>query len=393
MPGSEYSTGSRGSRGPKYKTVQRNANVDESLFGAGGKKSGKNGKLKVETDAVVIDRGELWRLRQNATVTTVADEEAKRKAAAAQKEKAQEAARARKAHMLALEEQRKKNAPLTDIEEENVAKAESLLDRAKEKLDEGLDDVKHMNQMMLYAKCVTIRDAQLLEKQLIENEKISVDKKIDMEMEQERLKAIRIYEERDIKRHEDRIAGSVVLKKQIQERERERIIQQELMEQEREAMLRQMDILKVEEKRQAEARKEAGKKLLREASAANEEQIKRKQKQIEQEMEEDRRVAEYIKAKDLREQQQLEEAERIRQEKERETARLRALQEKASDKQAELDALRAKRATEAHEREWREKERCSALIGRSCMHVWGCVVGCESDEEESRSTFIGHACM
>ena len=57
--------------------------------------------------------------------------------------------------------------------------------------------------------CVTIRDAQLLERQLIENEKIQVDKKVDMEMESERLKAIRIYEERDIKRHEDRIAGTI----------------------------------------------------------------------------------------------------------------------------------------------------------------------------------------
>ena len=48
------------------------------------------------------------------------NEEAKRKVAKAEKEKAQEAARARKAHMIALEEQRQKNAPPTDIEEENV---------------------------------------------------------------------------------------------------------------------------------------------------------------------------------------------------------------------------------------------------------------------------------
>ncbi|CAH8462056.1 unnamed protein product [Heterobilharzia americana] len=44
---------------------------------------------------------------------------------------------------------------------------------------------------------------------------------------------------------------------------------------------------------------------------------------------------------------------RIKQEKELEIARLRALQEKASDEAAERDALRAKRAAEANEREWR----------------------------------------
>lgn len=33
-------------------------------------------------------------------------------------------------------------------------------------LDEDMDDVKHMNQMMLYSKIVTIRDAQIQEKRL-----------------------------------------------------------------------------------------------------------------------------------------------------------------------------------------------------------------------------------
>ncbi|KAF6780363.1 hypothetical protein AHF37_00132 [Paragonimus kellicotti] len=52
---------------------------------------------------------------------------------------------------------------------------------------------------------------------------------------------------------------------------------------------------------------------------------------------------------------------RIRQEKELEIARLRALQERASDEAAERDALRAKRAAEAREREWRLKEKADAL--------------------------------
>merc|ERR1711972_908663 len=50
------------------------------------------------------------------------------------------------------------------------------------------------------------------------------------------------------------------------------------------------------------------------------------------------------------------EKERQAQEKERETAKLRAMQEKAQDKAAEMDALRAKRAMEAAERAARDKE-------------------------------------
>jgi hypothetical protein len=52
--------------------------------------------------------------------------------------------------------------------------------------------------------------------------------------------------------------------------------------------------------------------------------------------------------------------ERIRIEKEKETARLRAMQERASDEAAERDALRAKRAQEQNERDWRAKEAAEA---------------------------------
>jgi hypothetical protein len=48
--------------------------------------------------------------------------------------------------------------------------------------------------------------------------------------------------------------------------------------------------------------------------------------------------------------------------REEETARLRAQQEKAQDKQAGIDELRAVRAAESYERQWRMK--VSAVEGR-----------------------------
>ena len=47
-------------------------------------------------------------------------------------------------------------------------KAESLLSKAQKKMDEDLDDVKHMNQMVLYSKVVTIRDKQIKENKRLE---------------------------------------------------------------------------------------------------------------------------------------------------------------------------------------------------------------------------------
>jgi len=37
-------------------------------------------------------------------------------------------------------------------------------------MDEGLDDVKAMNQLVMYSKVVTIRDKQLEENKRLENE-------------------------------------------------------------------------------------------------------------------------------------------------------------------------------------------------------------------------------
>lgn len=53
---------------------------------------------------------------------------------------------------------------------------------------------------------------------------------------------------------------------------------------------------------------------------------------------------------------------RIREEKELETAKLREMQEKAADRQSEIDALKAKRAMEKAERQAREKERKEAEL-------------------------------
>lgn len=64
-------------------------------------------------------------------------------------------------------------------------------------LDEEHDDVKHMNQMVMYSKIVTIRDKQLIESKTLEEEWLAEQKKLDLMMEIERLKSLKEQEERD----------------------------------------------------------------------------------------------------------------------------------------------------------------------------------------------------
>ena len=94
--------------------------------------------------------------------------------------------------------------------------------------------------------------------------------------------------------------------------------------------------------------------------AANEEQVGRKKVMQVRELEEEARIAEYNDAKALREAAVQEEKDRVAAEKEAEVARMRAAQEKAADKQSEMDELRARRHAEASEREWRTREAAKA---------------------------------
>ena len=45
-----------------------------------------------------------------------------------------------------------------EVQQAEKNKAETLLSKAQKKLDNDMDDVKAMNQMVLYSKVVTIRD-------------------------------------------------------------------------------------------------------------------------------------------------------------------------------------------------------------------------------------------
>jgi hypothetical protein len=86
-------------------------------------------------------------------------------------------------------------------------------------MDEEHDDVKHMNQMTLYAKVVTVRDKQLTENKSLETDWLAEQKRLDIMMEIERLKALKAEDERERLRVEAQRRGAAVIIDQIQERE------------------------------------------------------------------------------------------------------------------------------------------------------------------------------
>merc|ERR1711871_404161 len=126
--------------------------------------------------------------------------------------------------------------------------------------------------------------------------------RLDEVMEHERVRAVELYEQREAQRAIDRKHGKDVIVEQIKARERERLLQQEILEQEREAMLRQLEGLKEEDLLKSEMKKEAAKKLMEEVAASNAQMIKMKELKRQKEIDEDNRIAAYLEEKAAREQ-------------------------------------------------------------------------------------------
>lgn len=106
-----------------------------------------------------------------------------------------------------------------------------------DQMDEEKDEVKDMNKMVHYSKCVTIRDKQLEEQKKLELDWREEERRMDLMMEIERLKSLKYQEEREVKKKDAQKQGAMVIIDQIKEREMERCKEQELREKEMQQML------------------------------------------------------------------------------------------------------------------------------------------------------------
>ena len=294
----------------------------------------------------VLSASEIRRMRQPASALTH-DEITRIRAERRDARDAERAqGRARRERMEAIEANRLETKEVSETETLRRAEALATRNKAEVLMDEAMDEVKNMNQMMLYSKCVTIRDAQLEEKKHIKAEAQEEERRMDLAMEIERIKALDEYEAREAARREARLAGAAVLMKQIEDRALERTRQEELLDMDRKQMLAEIQRMKDEEAEEARRRREAGAALLADVAEANAAQLDRKRAVREFEREEEARIAAYLAERDRREMEAELEKERVAREKELETARMRAQQEKQADTAAELDELRAARVYE-----------------------------------------------
>ena len=118
----------------------------------------------VESDATIIRLKDVHRIQNDSIILTNQDIQRMKKDRETAKDRDRAVAIERKKRMLKMEEEAKKKVPPTETEKLKIDADNATLSKAQTMLDEESDDVKKMNQMMLYSKCVTIRDEQIKEK-------------------------------------------------------------------------------------------------------------------------------------------------------------------------------------------------------------------------------------
>ena len=261
----------------------------------------------------------------------------------------------------------KKNPRASLLEFEGEEAKKILAEQNKVSKDD--DAVKVMDKMVLYAKIATIRDRQLDERKVMEDVYKQKENRMDVMMELERLKEIQFLQEREKELKRQRMQGARIVIEQIKESDHERMKKREQQERERIQMLKKKKKLAEEDKRRQEELRLRQQNQINEAVAANKIAQLAKQKKVLEEKEEDLKILIFQREKDRQEEAILAEKKRIAAEKEIELQKLREKQKRSSDKQGELDAIRAKRAFEENERKERQKEEEKKLEQQRIMEM------------------------
>ncbi len=105
-----------------------------------------------------------------------------------------------------------------------------------------------------------------------------------------------------------------------------------MREREMQQMIKQAEQLKADEHRMLEAKKVRAQAMIAEVEEANKRAIEVKEHRKQEEKDLEQKIVDYNRNKALREEEKAAELKRVKEEKEREVARLRELQEKAADR-------------------------------------------------------------
>ena len=173
---------------------------------------------------------------------------------------------------------------------EDSPRDEAFLERAKQLREENISEVRKLNEYILSAKCNTILDTQVAEKNKKMANQRELEKNIDESVEEERKKAEQMTTERNTAMDKYYKNYKNELQQQLDENEAEKLIQRERKEVEVEARRRIEESLREEGQREKDQKLKLKLKLQEQFRTENEELKKRRQEEIEWHKANDQRV-------------------------------------------------------------------------------------------------------
>ena len=175
-------------------------------------------------------------------------------------------------------------------------------------------------------------------------------------MELERLKALQAEFDREERAKQARLAGAQVLIEQIASRQEARNKELEMLEKEKLQLLQNIEKVKKEDEEIVRAKAHRVRVMQDEIKESNNQSLVLKEAARVAERKVEASILEHNRIQREREEAKIAAELRIREEKEKEIQRLRELQERAQDKAAELDQIRAQKAFEKAERAAKQAE-------------------------------------
>ncbi|XP_029043140.2 cilia- and flagella-associated protein 45-like [Osmia bicornis bicornis] len=259
------------------------------------------------------------------------------------------------------ERPRVKDPKLIEIEEEARKRTNYLLERAENLKLEQEEEIQKCNRIILETKCRAIRDAQVAEKKLIEQELGEEEKRLNDMMENERRWAIKeeFRKEQEEIAKKEKFANSLM--DQIKDNEDYRILEFERKQEESRLInlsniaWQQEEIAKLRNKETENTR------IRRELAEVNEQLKHLKEMEVQENKIIDLRIQEYQQYKEERDAHLAEERRLEKLRKDQAKAKVASQTMQAKDFQERIDELNAARIQEEVEREWRQKEKEEAL--------------------------------
>lgn len=230
--------------------------------------------------------------------------------------------------MMAIDASKKNQGAPSDLDLEHAEKTKELLSKAQKQLEEDEDEIKRMNELILHAKCMLIRDAQIAEKKIIHDAEKSESQRMDALMEAERVRELERVHEREVKRRQQMRDGVAIVQKQITERHEAAILEAERKEHETQQFLKMIQAQEAKEHDKKALKWKQQKELLHEVQNANLENSKRRKEEKERARDEDQKIMQYLIEKGQREEARDREEKAKKAEKEKELSLLRAMQQK-----------------------------------------------------------------